>query len=899
MLLEMVKATLRVCIVAVVVGLAVLGAVPAQAAEPAPAPPERTEPMGFVVSGGVSEGAYQAGVMYALMKYLVLHRQVGKDLPGLLAPNRRPRAPAVPAPGLGSDAPPDFTVAAGASAGNINSFLAALTWCASDAEVLKPRQNLFWDSWINVGWDKLSPSDPRGKAYKKLFADPLSTGAFRQMDLKQITSRWNDRDSVYATDDGLVTRSAFAAVDMNLQQHLTAGHYRKCSVKVGLTATRAQADALPISKDVKVAADRFVVPLTVETEAAAAPGQPSPPVAVSNFITDLSAVGLSLALPVAGQGQTLISPVDVNRLVEASAAFPIAFGPVTLRHCRHDEPGIPIERGVSCPPGWVGTKAPFIDGGIFDNQPFGLAYHLAPAKADAPVLLYVDTQPVRHDLVGLQRPPPSNGIALVLQLLQARIGEARGYENLAAATESEPRLRDQLLAQVSNNQPQRSPQISSRFFPVVGTRLVESFGAFMHPSFRVHDYFVGVYDGIFTIAQALELDSDEINRPVSERPAPSTTTFLNVASRIVEDDADLDLFVRKLFDYERHWTVVAASSSYRHDHRDSDAARCDLKLDQGRSHDTDREDAHVAQVFKVLCDFDQQGRKLAQDGDNVQLTQQISAAADLPAVLRALPDSFLGDVNEWEFATEDRVVRRAIDVERASFRSQRTPRDFEYLLLSSRYVSAAAFEREHEIVDLDPSSVARISGGQWGVTRVVSHLLPYYLSWDPIQSRVSVGWEPKLRFYPFHASLFVTAGVDLGLYTHASARPIDDGKPTKFELRTPVGIGWDPKERLLDDLQLAGTMSSPLDDAGEWRSFGLELALHPLGSKLRFAVGLPQALYKRGGRGWGDGLEQRLDAWYLGLGLSDLNGSLYWATRWLQGRLSAGSCEEYCDGVQN
>jgi len=49
---------------------------------------------------------------------------------------------------LMEEGPLDFQIATGASAGNINAFLAALTWC--DQEGFGPRENLFWDAWINI-----------------------------------------------------------------------------------------------------------------------------------------------------------------------------------------------------------------------------------------------------------------------------------------------------------------------------------------------------------------------------------------------------------------------------------------------------------------------------------------------------------------------------------------------------------------------------------------------------------------------------------------------------------------------------------------------------------------------------------------------------------------------------
>jgi hypothetical protein len=905
------------------------------------------EPMGIVVSGGVSEGAYQAGVMYALMKYLRLHQKwhqddPGSDYPSRLAGNHRA---ARPAPGLGSDLAPNFLVAAGASAGNLNSFLAALTWCAANPEDIKPRENLFWDTWINLGWDKLSPVDPRGAAYKKLFLDPLSTGEFRTMDPKDYGAKWVDDKSVYSTADGLVTRSAFAAIDWNAQRRLQAGAYRECLVRIGLTTTRAPAGKLMLSEEMGVTADRFVVPLTVEvhpnvagsTAAISAPSTLPPaklsdgplmaPVQIKNLDIDLATVGLSLALPI-DPGTGLVPASNTITLVEASSAFPIAFGPVVMPHCRKGSPDTVPDASVLCPPKWEGTKAAFIDGGIFDNQPFGLGFRLGTyqdnpdSKPRVPTLLYVDTSPVRHAVVGLSGPPAKNGIDLVTSLLGQRISEARGYENLAAATDRAVRLRanrpgdndalqpamdathqQERFQELSDALSDHPPQLSSRFFPIVGNRLVDSFAAFMHPSFRVHDYFVGVYDGIFTVAQTLELNAKELRKPVSERSMPTRETFDKVAEALVgPEDVNLRQFVEVLFTYERQWTGAAGINGDEVPKRRGEVPKqCDLKLlSSTEPRDTNREDAHVAEVFNALCLVDQHSRDLAAKGDMTTLNQYLKDTSDVGAVIKGLTEPLLGDPAAWAFDTEDRLVRRAIDVEHVSRRVHPHDLNLEVEALGARYLAAAAFERDHEIIDLDPSSVARIAGGQWGVGRVFWHLFPYYLDWDPVQGRVSVGWEPKLRFFPWTESFYATAGVDLGLYGHRSSRPIDDGSETKFEMRlTPGGLGWDPGNRWVDDVQLTATMTSPLADVTEWRWAGAELAIHPLGSKFRIAFGFPQLFWTRGGS---PEFSDRFNSWYLGFALSDLNGSLYWALRSAAEMVGTGdsdaTCEEYCDGIQ-
>jgi hypothetical protein len=432
----------------------------------------------------------------------------------------------------------------------------------------------------------------------------------------------------------------------------------------------------------------------------------------------------------------------------------------------------------------------------------------------------------------------------------------------------------------------RPPQPSSRFFPIVGNRLVDSFGAFMHPSFRVHDYFVGVYDGLFTISQALELTKEELKQPVSARRPPSRATFESLKQRIIDGDEDLNAFVSNLFEYERFWTGDAGAAI-------DGANRCSLTLDRPGPRDTWREDQNVAKVFETLCERDAEARKLERQGNVAELTKRLAVANDFEAVAQHVPE-LVGELGEWSFTTQDRVVRRAIDVERTAPTRNETSQAVEIGLLSSRYLAAASTERGWETLDLDPSSVERISGGTWSAGRLFWHAFPYYLAWDSVHGRVSLGWEPKLRFT---RSFYATAGADLGLYTHSVGRPMDDGTPTKWELRTTlIGLGWDPKKRMVDDIQLALTRSGPLEHPTEWRSLGLELGAYPFGSKFRVAVGLPN-VYNPAGR---TSFDDAFSAWYFSVGLADLNGSLYWMGRSAAGLLFPSSiCEEYCNGAVN
>jgi predicted acylesterase/phospholipase RssA len=855
-----------------------------------------TQTVGLVISGGVSEGAYQAGATYAFMKFL-LERRAFDQSPKDVQKKHHFGAQLAGRPnqtcGLASAATPSLDVAAGSSAGNINAFLAGLTWCEDDGKRFRPRENLFWDGWINVGWNGLSPEVTDEAKYVRQFDDPMSVGEYRNIE-PQALRPWRRGTSVYSGEDGLVTRNAFVVGFASLARRMRTGKFRPgCQVRIGLTATRDEPGKLTLG-DYEVRAQRFVAPLSLESRAGFTPA-----VVVKNLdLTpkQLAPAGLSLALPLAeGERDGAVTFGSLVKLIKASSAFPLAFAPVPMDYClRGQQTGTPSTTpGLRCP----GDNRPvmqarFMDGGILDNQPFGLAEILAEhavrddreAKGASPeaavlkpkhTLFFIDVSPVRSPITAPKPVRKQNGVTLLLDILEQRVNQVRGYENLGFA-------RGHRDVQV---------RTSSRFFPIVANQLTASFGAFMHPSFRVHDYFVGVYDGIYWVAQSLEQgdrcngggDGDGSDQVLSsDRARPSAATFMKVAHLLIGDDAGLLTFVRNLFAYEQHWTGNPGDITMRDFCRPPPPPRT--------KPGPWREDERVWQVFQALCETDQKSRRLARQGASAALAHHLKEADNFHGLVRRLPSDFLGDVDRWNYATADRLVRRAIDVERSDRRLGHSSRLAETGALMGRLALVSMMERDPEVLDLDPSSVARVSAQRWSIARTFWHLFPSTLVWDPVQSRAMAGYEPKLRFgtsrwfmpfallgewYPYHPTFHPDA---FGLTTHLG------------------GVGWDPSGRIVDDVGLALSVAwdFPLD-AGP-RAYGLELATQVLGSKLRLALGVPQ-FFASGGQAHSPLFTRaRLDGFYVSVGFGDLNGSLAWLSRSVAGYLFPQRCEADCDG---
>jgi hypothetical protein len=92
----------------------------------APPQPRLPVPLAFTVAGGVSLGAYEAGMLH----YMV---EIMKANPGL----REPR------------------LITGASAGSVNGLITILSACSPDEETVAPEDGLFWSTWIPLGFDQL------------------------------------------------------------------------------------------------------------------------------------------------------------------------------------------------------------------------------------------------------------------------------------------------------------------------------------------------------------------------------------------------------------------------------------------------------------------------------------------------------------------------------------------------------------------------------------------------------------------------------------------------------------------------------------------------------------------------------------------------------------------------
>jgi len=344
----------------VLVGLAGTGAL-AQVSE------RPRQPYSLVISGGVSLGAYEAGLLWTLTR---LVEQEGGRVVGV----------------------------AGASAGAINGMLTALAVCsdqgAPGSGLTNPFRspglegNPFHDAWLAVGAADLLPSEAR---------DPGTGGP------------------PGSESEGVLARGLVDDLFQRLRSLVdTAGLWRAgCDLPLAVTVTCA-VPTMRTRADIPMPVQRFAIPLKVRS---ATVGKVTR-LTFDNQVEVLRRAreaGDVLFLAERVDYANGLHPQDVLDAVRASSSFPLAFGPTELTYCvpadqcPEDLPtpaekerlerrnaaytcrnlALALSEGGLSPwrvpgrpdPALTTCTSRFVDGGVFDNAPLGLA--VAQSESDA------------------------------------------------------------------------------------------------------------------------------------------------------------------------------------------------------------------------------------------------------------------------------------------------------------------------------------------------------------------------------------------------------------------------------------------------------------------------------------------------------------------------------------
>jgi len=182
----------------------------------------------------------------------------------------------------------------------------------------------------------------------------------------------------------------------------------------------------------------------------------------------------------------------------------VAFGRKKLSYCLHNE-SIKDKRkqnlSKKCPAGSSLLTDEFIDGGVFDNVPLGLAKLLSGDDGSHQQNYnYIYLDPSSRRLGKNERPREMDdgyknnkniayGLSSQLSFLGGAISTAENYElyNILRTGDWE------------KNQP-RKIILSSRY-PAITGKYLGHFGAFLDDGFRRYDYYAGIYDAVHDLAK--------------------------------------------------------------------------------------------------------------------------------------------------------------------------------------------------------------------------------------------------------------------------------------------------------------------------------------------------------------------------------------------------------------
>ena len=340
----------------------------------------------------------------------------------------------------------------GSSAGGLNTLLSILSFCGTENG--PPTESALWKAWINLR-------------------------------AEDLVEHRNDKRA-------LVSRYAFKKIVSDLEVTWNKGLPQSCDIVVGVAATRRVPS--PVRGFSRQAFNRQEEKFTLRIRGRG----PNKPPLVTNYCN--AQVG-------GGQPLLALTPNDdaqnfaaVRDLMFATSAFPLVFPPQSLKICVID-PSSPrwlkAEYPLTCKPEEIET-AEFVDGGILDNKPLGLADRLsrmgydtkdgwrdiplligaAPASQADMLFVYSDIN-ARSFPTSLSKDDDKYLLPFISAFMESFINSTRSKDSMSSLEQS-PRLASQLAP-------------AFNLYPRAGDHLLGFFG-FFEKDFRVYDFYLGMYE---------------------------------------------------------------------------------------------------------------------------------------------------------------------------------------------------------------------------------------------------------------------------------------------------------------------------------------------------------------------------------------------------------------------
>ncbi len=265
-----------------------------------------------------------------------------------------------------------------------------------------------------------------------------------------------------SNQNSLFTRRGLEQKGDLIIEHLKKPIFEKnCEVPLGVSVTKVKPIVENVS-GIKVKNQNFSVPLIFKEKN----GQG---IVENNPLNESTAFYLSIP-GIEKDRHKLIN------LLFASGAFPGAFQQVKLDYAYKGK----------------NHSAYFIDGGLYDNVPLDLAIAL---DNKATHFLFMDPSNIRKELIEKE--------------VEGREELPVGFitTNLMPVFDSFGIMQSMKLYDAINknfrNNSNKKLILSSRYHPLTGQFLAH-FGAFLDQNFRQYDYYVGVYDAIYHLANSLK-----------------------------------------------------------------------------------------------------------------------------------------------------------------------------------------------------------------------------------------------------------------------------------------------------------------------------------------------------------------------------------------------------------
>lgn len=779
----------------------------------------------LTISGGVSLGSYEAGLNWALVRYLKAHRKGGPyEKDGLSAT--------------------DLRAVSGASAGNINAVLSAMTWCMTDAHDLAEgvETNVFYRTWVPLGFEQLLPREKTCDEYKKKH--------------NLTNTECKPGEPVYWPEDGAFTRRAAADSEAELKALLSRSDtFRsQCSLPIGITVTKEipeqvrEPGAGSSAAGLDVTTQRFAVLLRAATSADLPRHKPS------DEGLRFYQIPSSLSSQLIGK-RLFVATLDVDRLrdatlfdvVEASSAFPVAFGPKWLTYC--DEAELVGETG--CPEYLRRRRARFFDGGVFDNLPIGLAMELnqwaQKGETNKPRtrVMYLDPSKRRRGKPKQEEQArTSQGSSYLLGIIGRFVDNSQYYELQTTVRFAADKLGYQ------------RPMPTSRLAPIMGEKLGH-FGAFLAKPFRQYDFYVGIYDGMWAMADQACQDDPGFATWEQEEHARCVITHIAEQHRQLRLSSQPSLganyVVRTLLRYELdawlgHDRVNALlekmGPSWRswvnepgvNDPLVKALTNANLRLEQDAKH---RQGASDAAFTDVLAEVKKERPGMA-------------GLSDVERELFEDPEDFL---NFFMKAMSNRLVEIEGQDKESGMRG--------LMVAAQLGVHAYTNERDSRTkLVFSPATIPESAGAGW---QLIKHTVPYNVTLDVANGGIEAGYRPTLHWNRSHALTLPFSPIS---YNHS----LREGS-----FRAGISAMAKPDSVALNSIELGPYVRHaypPKYGGVFWPKVGGELAITALLGRVRVAFDVEAPLKSI------DNLteveRQRQPNVFIRVGFADVPGDIYW-----------------------